>query len=166
MAFLHPLCFKPPAVSTVGSPRDISKPSTEGRVQRQNFWFWKRLPYFFCAGCFTDIISLAPLNKTFLINKKTEAQRDSVIYPRPHSQEGAEPEVQARGTWHHSPTRSVRQTMWSGTLVLALQRGPRRGPWTSVSISSFVKMISVPSFTPKIPSEMSNLLENPQIVCA
>lgn len=37
VAFLHPLCFKPPAVSTVGSSRDISKPSREGRVQRQNF---------------------------------------------------------------------------------------------------------------------------------
>ena len=38
---------------------------------------------------------MAPLNITFLIIKKIGAQRDIVFHPSPHSQEGAELEIQA-----------------------------------------------------------------------
>lgn len=74
------MCSKVPAVSHAEPSGDIRKSwgGGGGCKDKTKITYSKSLSYF-CVRLFIDSVSLAPLNVTFLVNKKIEALRNSVI---------------------------------------------------------------------------------------
>lgn len=72
------VCSKVPVVSHAEPSGYISKSWGGGCKDKTKITYSKSLSYF-CVRRFIDSVSLAPLNVTFLVNKKIEALRDSVI---------------------------------------------------------------------------------------
>lgn len=76
-----PVCCRLPEVSIVGHVTYAGQ--MRSAEHKTNCRILRVSHILFCDRCFTDIISLAPLNKTSVVHLKSGAQRDSVIHPRP-----------------------------------------------------------------------------------
>lgn len=113
---------------------------------------------------------MALLNVTFLINKKSGAQRSSLIRPRPRSKSGAEPEIRV-GLDSTAPlcshTRPPRTRLESGgrdsclgTATETLARSPNICEHLLICKNDLYTHLS---FLRLHPSEMFDFTDNPQI---